>query len=1717
MSYIYPRNVAGFTTLDSLLINNLDIQTQSVGGFKIYSNDPTVPLFSVDGLTGTITTTGTLNVLGTVSFTQIAISNTTQSMFEVAAANSSTDLLDIGLYGEYNSGGGSFYGGVYRNSTDPARRWFFVNNFTCTPPITTVPGITSANFAGIVTSDISTNNGTVSAPAYTFYTDSYTGFYAPANNSIAITAGGLNAVTFTNTGSAINMTLGTTSSLYYSLQATINDRSSSSGGITTGSITLKSIASNDKWQHYISTNPISAYSGSVYSFGSSNHYFITDSNSSLLFSFTTETLGSITDAPDYRHSSKIDLLNINSSFMSVSVPVYSTLSGNVSLPAYTFSDNPSTGMYQQTVNSVSFAAQGVQVLDLHSTYIFPSQQIQALSGTVSSPQYSFSTASTTGLFRDTSLAVENVSFALGGVLGGKFIMNSGSHPQIQMNLGTTIYPSFTFDTTGAGIYSPQIGGATQGLISIASNSSDVWIFKNRSGTLSLGSGNHQCLNVLDIIPDATTTTARFDMTSNKLPIIKSQTGSIQGYNLVDSSVLLFYRFKNFASLGIDSSESVSKINAIVIGSPSGQYAITDGTTIKKYVLDLSTNNSPTPMYLNLTSYISNFASVNLFTISFWFKCSSVPSDNGTIINLLNTSNNKNLSIRILNASDAIEVIVNSDSLTSLKFNSNGVSIKNNLWHHVVLELGTGGNLLYLDGTQLINNTNLTYTSGGNGVPTADYSTNTLNNLTFNRITIGGVFDGTSFSSAFTGYLYSIYITASKLFPSQIAALYAEGSLSVYSLDVTTLNVANQISTGQTTVEDGTVSAPAYSFSNEINTGLYRIGSGNLGLSLLGTNTIDINSTRIKNVGVYYGANGSVSSPTYSYTGDSSSGWYSLGSSSLGLAIGGVNKLLVNSIVQIGSGATDTTTQLYLPNGSAATPACTFTSNTNMGFYRIGSNNLGISLNGVLSLDLNSTRLYSINPIYVPNGLVTAPGMAFNANSSTGIYYVASNNAINIANNGVLNATFENSATPRLALAQGSLAVPSLTFTGATNYGIFYDSGTTSVKFVAGGVNTLKLTSALTNINTATTISSTCTATIYYASTNGSNTSSAISFTNDVTTGMFLQNVGVLSLAANALEGFRAVLNSASSSYITVGNITGASTYTNDNSLRFAGLLGKQSSSFNYTVLAERFWTGTTNSEMLLFKNINSTDRIRLRAYTHVFQAPTSAETYSTLADNNTVCTMVNGIVYIGGGTAGDTTLLQLPTGSNTAPSLAFIASTNTGFYYVATNQLGITTGGINTWTFAASGSAHISYNPLTVAANGSTTSVSINSKKISATATQTLLNSTPIVAYNFTNTGALATDNSINNYTGGINGSVSTYVPSADTAGNGPLNPFAIQLASGAGNGIYTNVSTMTEMANTTTINATILVQFNSVSVAGTCWVLYGNYAVPTQDYVRLYLTATGVLNIICVSGSTTTIQATYSGLSANLWYTIEFVTTGSGNGIYINKSSVVLTYTTGSSATTFLLNTSLISNTGSRLYLGGGINSLNSPSCNIGYFGLIQTGSTDTVATTYREQVHELTTNKLTVSGYPYNSTSTGLYEGYYAVSSKVGQLQWDNSIQTSSTSVIVNSNKDLSPYSLKMLGMIKYNFTTNANASISLTADRISHYISVTNNNPTITLPTGSSQNGREFVFIYRGTPGVFTITTSGSDTIGGSASPFTYSSATYTTFKIIYDATSTDWIFI
>lgn len=80
--------------------------------------------------------------------------------------------------------------------------------------------------------------------------------------------------------------------------------------------------------------------------------------------------------------------------------------------------------------------------------------------------------------------------------------------------------------------------------------------------------------------------------------------------------------------------------------------------------------------------------------------------------------------------------------------------------------------------------------------------------------------------------------------------------------------------------DGTVAAPALSFTSETGTGLYRIGAGDLGIAILGSKVGEWTANGLR------AANGAVATPSLSFVNDTGDGLYRIGANNPGFAVAG---------------------------------------------------------------------------------------------------------------------------------------------------------------------------------------------------------------------------------------------------------------------------------------------------------------------------------------------------------------------------------------------------------------------------------------------------------------------------------------------------------------------------------------------------------------------------------------------------------------------------------------------------------------------------------------------------------------------------------------------------------------------------------------------------------------------------------------------------------------
>lgn len=276
------------------------------------------------------------------------------------------------------------------------------------------------------------------------------------------------------------------------------------------------------------------------------------------------------------------------------------------------------------------------------------------------------------------------------------------------------------------------------------------------------------------------------------------------------------------------------------------------------------------------------------------------------------------------------------------------------------------------------------------------------------------------------------------------------------------DIADEISNsiakdGQTTITNqlkgfaGTVSAPGYAFSSDLDCGLYRIGANNIGLAVNGGLVLDIATTgasitgTITPSGQIVGSAGSVSAPSYSFTSDLNTGIYWIGADNIGVAVGGTKILDVASTGLSVTGTLTPSGQIVSAAGTVGAPGVSFASDLDCGLYRIGANNIGAAVNGAKVLDIATTGLAVTGSLTSTSSLGYATGAGGTVtqatNKSTGVTINTLTGQIT-TNNATLNAGAEVAFTVTNSAVAATDVVIANIASGAT--AASYDVGVTAV-------------------------------------------------------------------------------------------------------------------------------------------------------------------------------------------------------------------------------------------------------------------------------------------------------------------------------------------------------------------------------------------------------------------------------------------------------------------------------------------------------------------------------------------------------------------------------------------------------------------------------------------------------------------------------------------------
>jgi hypothetical protein len=224
---------------------------------------------------------------------------------------------------------------------------------------------------------------------------------------------------------------------------------------------------------------------------------------------------------------------------------------------------------------------------------------------------------------------------------------------------------------------------------------------------------------------------------------------------------------------------------------------------------------------------------------------------------------------------------------------------------------------------------------------------------------------------------------------------------------------------------GSVSAPGLTLSGDTNTGLYSGAADDLRVTCGGTQIAAFTATTFATAGPMYTTAGSAATPAFSFILDTNTGLYNIGADNIGVSTGGTLRFDVSTT------AVTSTLPVVLPTGAAATPSLTFTGDTDTGLYRPSANSLCVASGGALCATFTGQTLTVEAAVYV-NGSAASPAYSFTSAQDTGMYYISSNK-IGFSTSGTLRVTMSGTA---VTLASGvALVLPSTTPASASATGV----------------------------------------------------------------------------------------------------------------------------------------------------------------------------------------------------------------------------------------------------------------------------------------------------------------------------------------------------------------------------------------------------------------------------------------------------------------------------------------------------------------------------------------------------------------------------------------------------------------------------------------------------------------------------------------------------------
>lgn len=502
--------------------------------------------------------------------------------------------------------------------------------------------------------------------------------------------------------------------------------------------------------------------------------------------------------------------------------------------------------------------------------------------------------------------------------------------------------------------------------------------------------------------------------------------------------------------------------------------------------------------------------------------------------------------------------------------------------------------------------------------------------------------------------------------------------------------------------DGLVGTPGYTFTSDQDTGLYHVGANSLGIATGGALRLTIDTADITSTLPFLAPDGSAAAPAFAFAAGGTSGLYRIGAGDIGLATSGVLRWDVSTT------AITSTLQRLGQAGTAGAPAYSFSGDPNTGIYSVGADDLGVSTGGTLRFDISTTGITSTLPFLGAAGAVGAPEYSFSGDTNTGIYSIGADD-LGLATGGVLRLELASSGAVSVKAATAAV---SFSVTGAANQNsqLIQANSTASQSFglqVNGGTNSSDWCANFASAGGTSMVKIKGDGTILVAPP----TSSSTAVTINAVSNQYGLDIETTTTAGQSF-GLRMLAGTNSSdSALNIANAAGTLELffvRGDGQVQFAdGSASIPSISFGLDTNTGIYRATTdymTFAAGGVFQGGISTNGFNIKDGTVTtpsltFDSDTNTGIFHNAADDLGIAAGGVTAAAFGSTRCAMAQILQIVTGSVSAPGLYFIGDTNTGLYAVSADNVGITGGGILRISTGSAGTFFPGVNTTASAAN----------------------------------------------------------------------------------------------------------------------------------------------------------------------------------------------------------------------------------------------------------------------------------------------------------------------------------------------------------------------------------------------------------------------------------